>query len=165
MKITERTDAHADVYVEKTMNEIVEILVTENIKEASDIEHVKISMQMHFTKYADKFRTSKAKYANEIREFCHHVGYIPYEATKNTWEDLKETLSMLEDGCAICMVYDEFVDTYLSSVEKLSSILKMNWKNASRIGKNSLNVSKKELIDMRNRLSATGAWLRLYHKN
>ncbi len=161
---TDRIDTDSDV--EKTMNDIVEELNHEKITEASDIQRIKESMQTRFMRYGDKFRDCRAKYANDTNEFCHRVGSIPYEATKNTWEELKESISKVENGCAICMAYNEFTDAYLSSIDKLSSVLKMKWESSSILKRrNAPNVDKKELIMMRNKLYVAEAWLRLYSKN
>lgn len=159
-------NACADRDVEETLHCIVEELNTKDIKEASDIQRIKESMQVRFTRYGDNFRNSKAKYANDANDFFQRVGCIPYEATKNTWDELKDAVSSVEDGCAICMAYNDFTDAYLSSVEKLSSVLKMKWES-SYIWKrkNALKVDKRELIKMRKRIYAAQAWLRLYSKS
>lgn len=154
--------AIVDRIVDATINEIVGKLADEDISEASDIQRIKESMQARFTKYGDRFRDSKARYAKELGRFCREAWYMPFEATKRTWEDLRSAVEDLEFGCAVCMAYGDFTEAYMQSIDKLSDILRMKWKS-SRLNPNAPRIDREELTDMRNRMSVARSWLAFYN--
>jgi hypothetical protein len=156
-------DSHCetnDDTVDTLLNRLCEKLSAENIRGCLDIQRVKTSVQSHFTDYGNRIRRSKNKYAKKMNDYCHRVGTLTYETTKNNWEELKDAVSEMNEGCALCMAYDEFSDAFLKSVEKLSSVLSLKWETSRFKRRNAPNVDMKELSEMRSRTDAVKAWLK-----
>ncbi len=151
--------ADADPSVDETLRAIAVQLNSEQVGDVSEMQRFNESMKARFTKYGDSLRSSKARYAGDIERFCHNVWRLPYEATRRTWDDLREAVEDLELGCAICLAYDDFTEAYMQGIDKLSDLLRMKWR-PSRLNPQAPRIDRQELDELRGRTHTARSWLR-----